>query len=467
MITRDMIVPPPKGTDLICRHIAETSFEDLSEENLELFKLRLFDMIGCIFGGACVEEDQFFADIFMKWGGAPEAPLFTRKGRLPLNNAVMMNCLLARANDYGSMLYHIFGDRVASHYGESLIPLGLTLADVFETSGKEFVTSNIVAEDAIGRLLYTLPKRFPTDMQLGSSICTALASRYYKLSAEQIKVALSYAATNTSDPANAYYDYCQEFKYWNAENARMGIMACEIARSGMWDGMEDPFFGNLGLITNQIKPTGELPPLYEKAFEGLGEVYFTECSFKRGPGGIPTTAASECGTLLNEKLTDIYGKVDPDAISRVRVLSSIKRKYYYDLEFPKRNQSNALFSYRFAAVCSLLHHRRKVADIQTKAIRNDPRLIELVDNATMESYDNETEAIKLIVEMKDGSSYEQECDYLLMDEMPGKELLLEKFWDQFNAFGKLPKSVGEKILECTDKIETLSDMRELTSLLVL
>ncbi|MBR0482030.1 MAG: hypothetical protein IJJ48_06135, partial [Firmicutes bacterium] len=72
-----------------------------------------------------------------------------------------------------------------------------------------------------------------------------------------------------------------------------------------------------------------------------------------------------------------------------------------------------------------------------------------------------------IVEMKDGSSYEQECNYLLMDEAPSKELLLAKFWDQFDAFGKLPRSVGEKILDCTDKIETLSDMRELTSLLVL
>ena len=47
------------------------------------------------------------------------------------------------------------------------------------------------------------------------------------------------------------------------------------------------------------------------------------------------------------------------------------------------------------------------------------------------------------------------------------EFLLKKFWDQFNAFGKLPRANGEKIIELAGRIETLSDMREFTELLTL
>ena len=85
---------PPNGTDLLCRHLIETTYDDLSEDNIRIFKDRLLDMTGCIFGGAIVPEDRFFYDLLKKQGGAPEAPLFAeqRSLRLPLTSAVMHNC---------------------------------------------------------------------------------------------------------------------------------------------------------------------------------------------------------------------------------------------------------------------------------------------------------------------------------------------------------------------------------------
>ena len=76
--------------------------------------------------------------------------------------------------------------------------------------------------------------------------------------------------------------------------------------------------------------------------------------------------------------------------------------------------------------------------------------------------------MKVIVEMKDGASFEAIEDYgASMHDYPAREFLVQKFWDQFNAYGKLPKSTGEKIVALADKIETLSDMREYTQLMVL
>jgi len=462
---------PPNGTDLLCRHLIETTYDDLSEDNIRIFKDRLLDMTGCIFGGAIVPEDRFFYDLLKKQGGAPEAPLFAeqRSLRLPLTSAVMHNCLHARANDFGNMAMVVFDDPIACHFGETILPMNLTLADVFGCTGKEFIANNIAAEDTVGRILYTLPVRWPTDMELVSTAATAVAIRYYKLDAGKAKVAFSFAATNATDPGNAYYDYSQEFKYHNAESARCGIMSAELAKGG-WRGLEDPFFGNAGLITKKM-PAGTLPDLYEKAFDELGKKYFTEVRFKRGPGGMPTIATAELGMKLRNQIIEADGAFDPDKVKQVRIFEPDNlRRNYYSNPFRLKNHINALFSYAFACCCSLYHGDRRVDLIQTPAILAHPKLVELAENTVMDTYTcTSPRAIyKAQAEMTDGRVFEAEIDFVgAMFEYPTREFLLKKFWDQFNAFGKLPKSQGEKIIELADRIETLTDMREYTELLTI
>lgn len=461
---------PPNGTDLLCQNLIGTKYENLSEENVEVFKDRLLDMIGCIFGGACVDEDAFLIDMYEKWGGAPEAPVFAHKGRIPAINAISINSILARANDFGNMVCYVHGDRIASHYGESVIPTNLTFADMQGTSGKDFITRNVAAEDTIARVLYTLPNRWPTDMLLGSSICAALISRIYGLNAEQAKAALSYAVTNNSDPGNSYFDYSQEFKLYNGECARVGMLSCEVAKNG-WRGLADPFFGHWGVISNQLKNGETLPALYEKAFEGLGEVYFTESSFKRGPGGIPTTVAGELGKQLRAKIIEKYGAFDVEKVKQVHLFRSTSmRDNYYSQPFSLRNHINALFCYRFATCCCLITGDRTVEDVQTKNILARPELIAMAENATMDVYECAPgyQMMKAVIDMTDGTSLEYEMDYnAAMYEYPSKEFLKSKFMSQFNAYGKLPQANADKIIELCAKVDQLPDMRELTELLVL
>lgn len=462
---------PPNGTRLLCKNLLETAWEDLSEENIEIFKDRLLDMTGCIFGGDIVPEDRFFYDLLKAQGGAAQAPVFADKSsvRLPLTSAVMHNCLHARANDYGNMEMVVFGEPIASHYGETILPMNLTLADVFGCTGKEFVANNIAAEDTVGRILYTLPVRWPTDMELGSTAAAAIAIRYYGLDEAQARVAFSFAATNATDPGNSYYDYCQEFKYHNAESARCGIMAAELAKGG-WRGLEDPFFGNGGRIAMKV-PRGQLPDLYERAFDRLGEEYFTEMRFKRGPGGMPTIAPAELGVRLRQQILAADGSFDAEKVKGVAIYEPDSlRKNYYSNPFRLKDQINALFSYAFACCCSLYYGGRRVQDIQTSAIKAQPVLMELAQNTVMDTYacTGEKPVYKARVTMKDGRSFEAEVDFIEeMFRYPTKQFLKEKFWDQFNAFGRLPRATGEKIIELAERIDTLADMREYTELLTI
>jgi len=459
---------PPRVTNLMCENAVKTTFANLSEWNIKCFKDRLLDTTGCIFGGAIVRDNDVLVRLLTRWGGAPEAPVFCHNFRAPVNNAVILNCVTARSNDFGNMFLKVHGERMASHIGETLIPLGLTLADMNGTDGESFITNNVVAEDFAGRILYTFPVRWPADMELVSSAATVLVSRYYRLDTSQMKAALSYAATNATDPANSYYDYSQEFKYHNGESARCAIMSCELAKGG-WAGLEDPFFGHWGLVVKRTD--GELPPQLYHAVKDLGKVYFMEESFKRFPGGIPNTPAALAAIEVRKMMG---GKINVADIKAVDVFRSENTAYnYYSQPFTKPMQLNALFCYQFQVCCALYHGTVKVEHVQTSEIQNNPELLELIAKSTMGVYGSSdgspiARGMRVRVTMKNGDVYEHTQDAgEAMHAYPTREFLVEKFISQFNTFGKLPKKNADKIIDLALGIEKIKDMREYTELLVL
>lgn len=456
----------PWGTERLCDNLVSTTFEDLSEDNIRIFKDRLLDMAGCILGGAIVKENAFLEERMYEWGGLAEAPVFASEGkRLPLPSAAMLNAIKARSNDFGSMLFKIHGDAMPSHMGETILPLSLTLADAFGTDGKSFIANMVAAEDMMGRLLYVLPVRFPVDMLLISGAAAAVAGRYYGFDAARMKDALSYAATNATDPGDAYFDYSEEFKYHNGASAQMGIMAAELVKGG-WKGLSDPYFGRAGLISSRVKD-GQYPPLYEKMFEDLGQVYYTETAFKLAPGGIPMTAVVKAGKRLYAMLKAEYGKVSAEEIKAVHVYGGEKVYHgYYSNPFSRRTQINALFAYRFAAVCSMLYDGISVDRVQTEYIRSDEELLRLSEEATMEIYQSSDglPKMKAAVEMKNGRVFEAEESFFAMDRYPEREELEAKFRSQFAAYGKLPEANADKIIALAASVDTLGDMREFTEL---
>lgn len=467
-ISEKVLLAPPQATEIMCNNIISTKFSDLSEWNVKCFKDRLLDTTGCILGGAIVQDNNVLIDLFKRWGGVPEAPVFGHGFRVPVNNAVTLNCITARSNDYGNMFLKVHGDRIASHLGETLIPLGLTLADMNGTDGESFIVNNIVAEDFTGRILYTFPVRWPADMELVSTAATALASRYYGLDAAQTKAALSYAATNATDPGNSYYDYSHEFKYHNGESARCGIMSCELAKGG-WKGLEDPFFGHWGLVVK--KANGELPPQYEYATKDLGKTYFMEESFKVFPGGIPNTPATLAAIEVRRKMG---GKINADDIKSVEVFRSENTNHnYYANPFSNPTQINALFCFQFQVCCALYHGTVKVEYVQTEAINSTPDLLALIAKSSMGVYGSDdgtpiAKGMRVLVTMNNGDVYEHTQDSGdAMHSYPTQEFIIGKFINQFDAFGKIPKANARKIIDLALNIVKVKDMREYTELLVI
>lgn len=459
---------PPKGVDMLCENAANVTFEKLSEHNIKVVKDKVLDITGCILGGSIVKEDGFLTQYFKRLGGKEEAEVFTKGFKIPLMNAVQLNSLYARANDFGAMFFKVRDERIASHNSESLIPMGLTYATTRKVSGKEFLTNDVAAEDITARILYSLPVRWPTDMLLVSTSCAALACRYNNMNGSEIKTALSYAQANCTNPGNSYYDYSEEFKYHNAESARMGVMAAELTKGG-WRGYKDPYFGHWGLVAMQIKDGSALPALYDGVFEDLGNEFYIEESFKRYPGGIPTTAAANAGKDVRNQIINTDGKLDSAKIKKVHVLRSSKVRYnYYSEPFILRNHNNALFCFQFSACCALLYGSVGVANVQTEAINADKELIRLAEESTFDVFEADVPLLRVEVEMFDGRIFSSEMDYSKsMHEYPSHEFLVEKFKAQAEASGIMNSAKIEKIIELAGKLEEIEDLREYTELISL
>ncbi|MFA6775288.1 MAG: hypothetical protein WCR76_03370 [Sphaerochaetaceae bacterium] len=137
-----------KGIDLLCEDMVSATYEQHREENVRIFKDCLLGITGCIFEGSIVKEDAFVTGYLRKRGGSED---FTKGFQLPLANAVALNSLYARANDFGRLFFFVNNNHIASHCSETLIPTGLTLASTKPITGREFIANDIAAEDLAAR----------------------------------------------------------------------------------------------------------------------------------------------------------------------------------------------------------------------------------------------------------------------------------------------------------------------------
>jgi hypothetical protein len=108
-----------------------------------------------------------------------------------------------------------------------------------------------------------------------------------------------------------------------------------------------------------------------------------------------------------------------------------------------------------------------ISAVQTSAINSDPELLRLAEGASMDVYEPLTggSKMKVTIDLKDGRTLEAEEDFMILKRYPTKQELLDKFWNQFEAFGRLPRKNGEKIIALASRIDEVEDMREFTEAL--
>ena len=468
-----MEIKEKTAIELISENIVNAEFKDLSEWNVKCTKDRLLDITGCIIGGAAAMGNAGLVKIVKNWGGKAEAPLFIHGGRVPVGDAAMINCVSARSNDFGAMFANIDGKRIPSHHSETTIPTALTFSDAYAASGKDFLIATLLGDDTTNRIIAAGGWNFNLGWDGTSTLpifgAVAIAGRFMGLSAEQMKNAFGISVNMIGGTLQNVFDYSLTFKFGQGFSAKNGTLAAEMAREG-WTGLDDALLGGKAYYylyngTDKI----DNPELLTK---NLGKTFYMEESFKKYPCGIPNTPFALAGMAIHEEV-----QLKASEIKEVElILSFMKGGLYYSEPFRVGHtpQVNAIFSYQYTAISSLLRGRLKVQDFSVEAVC-EPEILEVIgksrivrDPSITKGQNKEwTGDIRLRVTTYSGKIYEStQSGEVSMHKYPTREDMLSKFWDQVEAYHGVSKAKAQKIIDTIDHLENIKNMKELTELLM-
>jgi len=131
----------------LVNYIFQARYGDLPAEVVETAKNMTLTIIGTTVAGAMREGCQALVDQVREWGGKEEATILLHGGKVPSQNAVLINSYMARALDFDD------GIRPGMHVGASAVPAALAASELAGgCSGGEFLTALAVGAEVADRI---------------------------------------------------------------------------------------------------------------------------------------------------------------------------------------------------------------------------------------------------------------------------------------------------------------------------
>ncbi|MBN2033935.1 MAG: MmgE/PrpD family protein [Deltaproteobacteria bacterium] len=447
----------------LSRFISHTSYDGVAPEVLETIKNQLLTVFGTTIAGSTQAGCRTLIDLYLSQGGREEASILVHGGRIPAQNAALVNAVMARALDFDDAL------TPGVHIGASTVPAALAAAELRGgLTGREFLNALLVGAEVGVRLNLTEAAYNGLDP---TGICTvfasaATASRVLGLSDEETGNALALAFNRAGGSFQSNVDGSLAVRVIQGWVAESGVMCARLARAGI-TGPKNFLQGVYGYYN--LYGRGLVDPRY--ALADMGSRF--ECKnilFKKYPSCGLTLGSTE--VILN-LLRETEGRsISADNVDRVEVKVP---PYAYKLvghpfEMGATPRVNAQFSIRYCVANAILRGSSKLAHFEEEAVR-DPKVselvrrVEVVMDPAMEPRGHTP--VDMTVRTKDGREFFRGID--IAPGFPGNPLTKEEHEARFRdciAYAKNPPK-EEKVQEIVDgvaQIEQLSDARALIPL---
>jgi len=138
--------------DMITKNLAETDYQTLPAEVVEVTKKQILDTLAATVGGSTCSisgEINRLVDLVKDWGGKEESTVVAFGGRLPAPNAAFVNGILCVRLDFDDT--QVRGLRI--HLSRGIIPPAFAMAErQGNINGKEFLTAVALGHDLSFRL---------------------------------------------------------------------------------------------------------------------------------------------------------------------------------------------------------------------------------------------------------------------------------------------------------------------------
>lgn len=416
-------------------YVVNLRYEDLSERAIEVGKQVILDSYGnMVFGRYCEASEKIIeyaklADTLVK-----NEELVSLIGEEEVltgsDNAVFVHTMMARCADLDDGYRHAMG-----HPGSVLVPLLLTMAQLYKKDGKEMITAIVAAYDIYARLGEAInpfmyrERGFDATGVCGAVAAAALVSKIIGADVEKTKDAMGIASLFTGGLIEYQNDGTSGKIMCSGWAALTGMRAVRLASCG-FTGPNAAFEGKYGFF-QAFKGTSGYCDI-SNVFSNIGKDFkITKIYFKRHACQRGLHAVLDAMMDLRESYN-----LKPAMIKSIDVKTS---SFVYRLSNPNPTTViGAQASTQFTSAVALKYGRMDSEELVFKSF-SDTEIKELVQKITV-TKDEEVEkylannsthfcAAKVILETYDGNVYERWSPVPLGDvETPfGWDMLKLKF----------------------------------------
>jgi 2-methylcitrate dehydratase PrpD len=447
-------------TERLAQFITQVDSNSISAKAIENAKLHILDTLGVALAGYEHPVAKIVLDYCKYMDGPADVTIWGSNQKTSMPIGAFANGMLAHAIDYDDWdgIAHV------GHPSCMVVSSSLSTAEAMGASGKDFLRGYITGIEVGTQISAACPtdihdRGFHSTPVHGSMGSVAAAASMLRLSADKVRAAFGIAASGAGGLHRQQGSMVKPFHAGNT--ARDAVEAALLADRGFTAdpaiiessrGFCDAFFG---------KDRCD----YEKMLVGLGQPLYVESpglSFKLHPCSAPQFLAADATIHLVRQ-----HNIRPEDVKQVELRIN---KVRYDRHYRPELQSGLQGKFTINYVCAIafLRGRLERASFYDATLK-DPKVQEAFKKVNVvidESIPVRGEYCPVMIELTDGRKVEHTATIQRghAKNPLTEEEVLAKFRD--NVKEMIPKERGEELIACVRRLDSVSNVRELTRLLV-
>ena len=438
-------------------YLTDTRLSSIPSEPIRTVKNMILTVIGTTLAGASSDGCEAMRSHYQAMGGATESTIFVHGGKIPAQNAVFVNSVMARALDYCDAMVP------GIHIGSSVVPTAFAAAELAGgCSGRHFLKAVLLGTELASRLNLTESAYDGFDPTGVCSVfaAAAAAALILELDSGQLWHALALAFNRSGGSFQSNIDGSLAVRIIQGWSSQNGLTCAQFARAGITGPLDflEGIYGYFHLFgRDHIDPeriTGDLGKRY--ALQHMVFKKYPSCGVTQGPtDAILDLMNAE--DLKAENIREINVHVPPYAYKLVG----------HPFRLGKTPRVNAQFSIQYCVASALLRGHSRLQDFDETAIQDTAvmSLMKKIKVAADPQLDRRGHtAVDMEVLTHQNDRYLKKID--IAPGFPGNPLSQEEHLEHYRKCvaympQKLPTENAEKIPGLVHGIEELEDIRAL------
>jgi 2-methylcitrate dehydratase PrpD len=408
-------------TTKLAEYVSCLEYEHLPEEVIEFTKLCILDWYGSAIAGKDEAPIQSIKELADEWGGREQASLITG-GMSSIGNA----CLVNAAASHIVELDDIHKGSII-HAGTVVIPAAVAVAEAYNLSGKELITSIVAGYEVCYRIGEAVsPSHYyfwHNTATCGTFGSAAAVAKLLNLNVEQITHALGSAGTQAAGLWEFIENGANSKQLHTAKAAFNGTLAAQLAKKNFTSARKilEGKRGFFNAMSDQYDT--------EKITDNLGKIFkILENSFKIHASCRHTHPAIDCVIEIMKE-----NSISSQEINKISI-----KTYKTALEITDNPTPESLyaakFSSQYCAALAAIHGSASLLDfseenLKSTEIRKLMKSISIEVDPTYENAYPEKWGASVDIELKNCNTFHKFTDYPKGDpeRAASKEELIQKF----------------------------------------